>query len=438
MAIGRILLAISLFSAGSCIFRDSDIVQSTVQQIHAITLPDQISVFPIEGESPLASLNYSPACTSSENTRSQEWHIPFETPFDKHVAKISFADGANSYKIQIGAREFTVASIESLPNSATITGFCRDAKELKVRASQQLQTQIRTWLTAVSPDCNFRFQNGWHCELRGTEPERALSEISRWENQLIRQGSRQPYALMRKLAVTSHLAKQLSNGLSDDQVSGFCGILNQSHNEELPVVMAPGTAWTKAFCAQGADRAEIGRVGLYMAARELEQVITLLDKQTKTGNIRIQLPQADTNGRFVRLTLVPQSDVQLRLAGDARGRSVCWHPLFTDNDLARGFFVTRLGMIETDSTVTCSAQANQSDEKKLLISLAEMVLSESDFFVVNGTTKTIRLLAGTYQYGVEALPQNPLDWPHQKTSHSGRGNIAWSGNRPFGQINSWQ
>jgi hypothetical protein len=437
VAIGRILLAISIFSVGSCIFHDTDIVQSTVHKLESVTKPARIKVLPSEGDSPLAELVYAPACTSREGTRAQEWQVKFDTPFDQHTATVSFQDGAAAYKIRIGAREFSVNELDALPTHPTITGFCRDAAEATVRASAQLQSQIRSWLTAVSPDCEFRFQNGWHCQLRGTEPERALSEISAWENQLIRQGSRQPYALMRKLAVTSTLAKQLTGRLSDQEIAGFCGIIKHSRGEELPAIMAPGAPWISAFCASGRDRDLIGKIGLNMASRELDQLITLLDKQTRTGNIRIQLPQTEASGRFVRLTLKPQKDVQMRLAGDSRGRSVCWHPLFTDDDLARGFFATRLGMINTYSAVTCSAQATEEDEKKLMTNLAEMVLSESDFFVVNGTVKTIRLLSGTYTYGVEALPQNPLDWPRQKTTRASHGDLSWSGKRPSGHIMTW-
>lgn len=399
------------------------------------------------------------------------------TAFGPYPVHFSLRGLGNGETVRADVEGFRASFAVSTPVKAKLLGkLCSAAQagRTDVEAEPAQVDQLRDFLEVTSPDCEkvlpgsvaqvltsegaAAFEPNWRCYLPITSSDEARQELAGIQTTMIRRWSRQPYLLARRLAVGATLAQVLEAKDQEKALNTFCKMVHGSLPVELPAALA-SKRWQSAACDKPTpERLEVARFGLAKTVAEIDFMRELFERTSRLGFLSLRVPQQQTGGRDILVSLKPSTDVADNLAhettriwlqesgGDAMDLKAslddmpraCWHPVFAeDQGLLR--LARQLGMAGEAARVVCEDQTVGKDvafQPERYV--AESVASETEFVITNGRSKTLRLPIGKYSYTLRVLPENPEEWDDAAaTGPKVTGEITWEAKRPRAVIATW-
>ena|GEM_PF-4818951 len=322
------------------------------------------------------------------------------------------------------------------PDQKWVSKVCGVSKEdtpaRKITGDREFVAHVSEWIAQVAPDCELKeiHENGWRCQLPVVSPELASREIEQLKRVMVSTWSRQPYVITRRATVSLSLAKALnaSPGQKELALDRVCKVISHSQNAELPLVMTSDT-WRTAACERRSpDRFEAATIGLTKALNELELLRRLFESSSKLGVLTVRIPRAEAPSTKFIVSLKPEEDVTANLAKETsniwiqRGASgaqpprACWHPIFAQTPEML-FLAQQLDLAGDAPRSTCSAKSPatkktqpESHDEMLSKYLAESVTSDTEFLLINGQAKMLRLPTGSYAYTIHAAPDHVAEF----------------------------
>jgi hypothetical protein len=395
-------------------------------------------------------------CETTRNTTepaqaiNYDWRLNFNSALGEHTAVINVSDTKVSAKIA-GRQAFF--SDGQIPPQELLNEICTannaGAATIVINLNPMLQLAEK-WLKNIAPDCSFELSKdgGFTCNIQTIEPILAIKELNDIKSTMIRHWSRQPYLLMRRLAVTSILAQALDAELAGDELNAFCAVLSFSENIELPLTF-DNLNWRQVVCNKdNPQRLAAAQIGLTKALSEIEFMRQLFERTSKLGVLTVNVPRDKAPTRDLWVSLQPKEDVSLSLVSGASSRDkddaeansawkACWHPIYGDDEnnlnIARHIdLIGEAAQVSCDETSSNVTLGKHSSPAKYL---AESITSETEFVITNGKSKILRLPAGTYVYLIRGHSDN-FGWdpiPEGSTE----GEVSWANRHPSASIRAW-
>ena len=297
-------------------------------------------------------------------------------------------------------------------------------------ADKQLVSALLTWLQLLSPPCEITHMpvRGFHCDLHG--PEAQPQTLARIKRRMVSTWQRQPYLLMRRLALALDLANIIAAGDAQRLVR-FCHVIRRSYVRELPLVFT-SQRWQQSVCRTGDSAVswQHAAYGLASAVREISLFKRLFERISRRGNVAVRLDAPRQHRFWVRLkptaatlaATVQQYQQVLTTNNQDMPASSCWHPFFAE-DASLHALAQAIGLHQTDCATTHYPQLALTAHHQLFSNyLVAAITSETEFAISNGHSKFLRLPPGTYDYRISPLPNYYL--PATRTEIAS-GSIQW-------------
>lgn len=395
------------------------------------------------------------------------------------------APGKYSAKFQIDGRTFDLADFQPLSpavKDALCSPSSNGAPMIAASPSQVVLGDddvkaVRSWLRSAGPDCAFTtpVSEGWECHLPVADPlaaEIALNSISKT---LVEKWNRQPYLFTRRLMIATTLSRSLMATNQKPALDRFCRVLELSLPQEVPLAF-DSNRWRKTVCTGASPRrAEVAAIGLAKAHSELAFLKLLIERTSTLGTLTIRVPREHAPDGELLVNLSPAKEVTDALVaesariwskegvlakhtGNEDGEAAesntaahqplpmaCWHPLFGESTelvkLAKYLSLSGNG-VGLNCGPEATAPANATATNNFMVPeryIAESIASETEFTIINGRSKVLRLPQGAYTYVIYGAADASEDGEiptdnKNKTS----GSITWSKKTPRPLINSWQ
>ena len=322
-------------------------------------------------------------------------------------------------------RNSRIVDREWMKKACALAGKSDESRQIVAEPS--IADAASEWISQVAPDCEQKEidATGWRCDLPVVEPGLAAKEIEHLKSVMITSWSRQPYIMARRAAVSLTLSKALLKPTAeiDKNLDQFCKVVAHSAVAELPLVMN-SKIWRKAVCeTKASSRIEAATIGLTKAMNELELLRRLFESSSKLGVLTVRIPRADVPAGNLIVSLTPDADVAANLAKETsniwlqRGATTtqppraCWHPIFSDSpdmlNLAQQLDLAGDAPKSSCGTATINTADNQSTIAKYL---ADSVTSDTEFLLINGQAKMLRLPTGSYSYTIHSAPDHVAEF----------------------------
>ena len=423
-----------------------------------------MATLPSPEKPPLAEM-LVPSCPAQTHDteapkRGLTLRLRLHSPVGEHVARliIPLAPIDRRLMVHVGDQEFTyplVGHEKEVFLNAACDQLASAPAATAVTATADMEKTLGTWAAALAPDCAVDFDQaagGWSCQLPQADPKKALTTLKKIRTAMIRQWSRQPYLLSRRVAVAVAFGEALLDASPHRRLDTLCHIVEASLAAELPAVMS-SSRWRAGLCTRedlppSPHRLTLARFGLGKAVAEIEFLKKLFERSSRLGRLTVRIPKGQLPHRRLWVTLQPREEVNSALAKEtariwAHGErpslpASCWHPLFGDSaplmTLAR-----QLALTGDLTGLSCMETLQNQSRKRTERYLAESIASETEFVISNGRSKLLRLPQGNYQYTIQTLPPNPDLWGTDSDPHGpvSKGTIAWDSRRPRPVIRTW-
>ena len=296
------------------------------------------------------------------------------------------------------------------------------------KADEPLLDILSEWLQLLSPcQISYRSAQGFYCKLNNVAKRSQQRQLQQIKRRMVTRWQRQPYLLMRRLAITLDLAR-IVTAADFDQLPRFCHILQGSYPQELPLIFT-SNRWQQSVC-NAKDSSTSAALGLELALREIKLFQQLFERASHRGNIALRI-SAPMQHRFwvmltpttTTLTTTMQQYQQLLAAQPPPAAATHhWHPFFAENtqlnNLARA-----LGLHIGNAAMHFYPATRLHDTNNIFGNyLVTSITSETEFIVSNGRTKFLRLPSGDYDYRVAHLPNYYLPNTNAEVA---RGSLRW-------------
>ena len=348
------------------------------------------------------------------------------------------------------------------------TDLCRSASRWgNAYASASTMRKIETWLQVISPPCRLSYlpSGGFYCALAYQNGLKIKTDLMKLRARIMR-WQRQPYLIMRRLALTLELANIVVAQTSEDRkrnnigvraeleltsiphlrllseqdlrnkLANFCRVLRNSYVKELPLVFT-SDRWQSGLCVSRSldETISVARFGLERAYEEIYLFRKLFEQTSHMGDVSVMIARKSRPGQKFWLTLTPSPDVTAGVIDSyhrilathqsvAERRNFCWHPVFSETSCIKAL-AQAIGLISCPDNVDM-AVGNY---------FVESITSETEFAISNGMSKFLLLPPGTYSYIISHLPNYYL--PSSTTAVS-RGYIKWQERKRNKQlISAW-
>ena len=373
---------------------------------------------------------------------------PLRLQVDLHSTSLTFTptfvvSANNAVHVEIDGLVVTPPSTlqaDYLPlQQALCRAVTRHGRIFYSTADKQLLSALLAWLQLLSPPCKITHMptQGFHCDLHG--PEAQPQTLARIKRRMVSTWQRQPYLLMRRLALALDLANILAAG-DTQRLVRFCHVLQRSYVRELPLVFT-SQRWQQSVCPADNSQAswQHAALGLAAAAREITLFKRLFERLSRRGNVAVRL-DAPMQHRFwvllkptaATLAATAQQYQQV-LAADTQDKptSSCWHPFFAE-DASLHALAQAIGLHQGHCATTHYPQAALTEHNQLLGDyLVAAITSETEFAISNGRAKFLRLPPGTYDYRISHLPNYYLP---ATPAEIASGSIQWRNKRRNHQV----
>ncbi len=312
-------------------------------------------------------------------------------------------------------------------------GVCSQFKEkgtsIEVATSEPFVQSVKLALSALAPDCNISLgQNGFQCDSSKNSIAQLRSRAIASHQMVINEFQRLPYLMVRKASTLKQFALVQE---SEAGINGFCRILSNSIQEELPLAFR-SNLWRKAVCS---DRKEAGwksvaADGMELAIRELDVLTSIANDTTKKGVLSVRVPTTHKT-LWVQLTpseTVVQSFQSVILKNQSRQaaaglKGACWHPIFDDKpELLQ--VASAIGLFQRTNG-PCEYKIEGEDLQPWKY-LANALNGETAFIVDNSKSKILQLPLGNYTYHIYPIPQDPRSERPESAPQISAGMLSWT------------
>ena len=440
-------------------------------------------------------------CINKTRNQPLRWRLNFSSVYGNHSAIVKYEDRSlfkneeqtnrNESSEELVPTIVIDKSIISYPKLKHIPVLDVDSLCKKEVISYSSKEIIESWLSAVAPDCIFKYETGnWKCEIENVDAEIVLKELDDIRRLAIKRWNRHPYLLARKIAITNQLAaivekinsvkeeyfnpsmakkvelettfdielgkygKKVSDFAEEvkQKFSIFCNVIDNSDPKEIPIVMSK--TWKDKLCNPSTDnktRYELAGIGVSKAFSEIHFLNSLMERTSNLGLFSVKFPRSQVNTNYFTVSLQPEESVARTIAEQSmaivgRGLSsessdvcACWNPMFQDS---KTFSIARsLDIVGQTQDVTCSLyqpdkEQNIDYSKDISSYLTDAVTSETEFLISNGSSKLLRLPPGSYKYTIKEFYHE--DQEETADTKAVVGSITWSRRRPNVSVNEWK
>ncbi len=467
-----------------------------------IVSPSNFKKLKFEGSTDDSGVEFDKSfCINKTRNQPLRWKVNFSSVYGNHSAIVKYEERslfkneeASEQKDDIKELIPTIVidkSVISSPKLKHIPVTDVDSLCKREQLSSGSREVVESWLSTVSPDCNFKYEAGsWKCEIENVDAEIVLKELDDIRRLAIRRWNRHPYLLARKIAITNQLAAIVEkiNSVKDEYLnpsmakkvelettfdielgkygkkvadigtelkekfSVFCNVLDNSDVKEIPIVMSK--EWKDKLCNSTTDnktRYELSSIGVSKAFSEIDFLKSLMERTSNLGLFSVRFPKSQVNTNYFTVSLQPEESVARTIAEQSmaivgRGLSAensdvcaCWNPMFQDS---KTFSIARsLDIVGQTQDVTCSlyqsGQEKDIDYSKDISSyLTDAVTSETEFLISNGSSKLLRLPPGSYRYTIKEFYHE--DQEETADTKAVVGSITWSRRRPNVSVSEWK
>jgi len=424
-------MSCAMTEESSPIQKESGIFGGLVEKIFGSRYSYQISI--TGSEKTLLRVSDS-ACKNPENNLEIALQVQWESL--TFPLEITAAMAGTSNQGQVHFKSPSAAYIlRDLPffTKEKVDGICSQFKEkgtsFEVSSSEPFVQSVRSALSALAPDCNISMgANGFQCEGSTHSISQLKSRAIASHQMVINEFQRLPYLMVRKASTLKQFALVQE---SEAGLNGFCRILSNSIQEELPLAFR-SNLWRKAVCS---DRKEAGwksvaADGMELAIKELDVLTSIANDTTKKGVLSLRVPSSHKT-LWVQLTpteSVVQSFQSVILKNQSRQPSngikgSCWHPIFDDKpELAQ--VSSAIGLFQR-SNGACEYKIDGENSQPWKY-LANALNGETTFVVDNSKSKILQLPLGTYNYQVYPMPQDPRSERPELGPQLSTGSLSWT------------
>ncbi len=420
------------------------------------------------------------------------WELDLDTPFGMRPVRFMVSRLGVKVLVRgyIGEESTEFISPVAIPDEWMLAACAKALapSDAPIVASKEVVEVIGKWLAGFAPDCNATLQpesaeiSGWRCQPTTPDISSTLFGLDRTRQTMISGWTRQPYLLARRLAIGINLAEAVRDSLAQDDprpaLKNACSVIRRSLRPELPLVLDDPRI-VDTFCGgmakPEAARAMATAVASKIAA-EVESLRYIFENTSKTGSLTVKIPTSDSSVSTFLVTLKPEEDVVIGLAkftqamliqrqnaqfGGLRLRAsaevearpgfasdvaqdpgsvlgyACWQPFF-DSSHQRLLIAQELGLVGNPNQPACVGREGPGSGGIEDVTwtpqryVAESITSDTEFLVINGETKTLRLPAGTYSYTVQVLQQVPssIEDSAMPAAPIASGKIEWLSAKP--------
>lgn len=358
--------------------------------------------------------------------------------------------------VSINHQQFRLAL--PFPLNPALNASCGDRKTYQLTANEL--KAVQAFLSDLAPGCRDIQPTGnlhWRCSEELANPSLVVQRTKQLHTRIMSHVRRQSYSLMRKIALTKHLAEALSHR-DNEELDRYCAILSYAMPFEAPIALA-SPDWQKRVCQSPSaakqpqqntvtngipeGRRIAARLGLRYALAEVEALVDLLD-DSRRGVIRLKIPANQPPTKELKVTLTPGSlpppspTLEPSTAGlppgsqepqDANG---CWHPLLTYSAIVHKLAQNMNLLPPACRPTFLNPLENHLAETYLFSAIA----SETEFTVSNGYSKIIRLPQGDYSYTIETADERDPSADEAPKPVS-TGTLSWSQRRNQHTIRRW-
>jgi hypothetical protein len=323
-----------------------------------------------------------------------------------------------------------------------------------IATTDTLPDRLQTFLSEVAPDCLISLNQGegWQCELKSQTLAESVNTLDRIKTNMIQKWTRQPYILMRRMAVTHQFAQALNQRDPHASLDRICKVMALSTGAELPLAFA-NQRWRKQVCYQlnGEKRVTLANAALSKSVQELELLHGLVENSSRSGLLQVKIPMAQVPSKDLWITLTPSTttfdtiketiDATLveRRANKDKKNTSCWHPLFGGDDkstiVAKQLILT--GFSEHKDCTLTGGGDEKLEQSMSFNYLNDSISGETEFMVTNGQSKMLRLPLGLYTYNIRDIPPTLDTWMTEPAKIESTGEVAWLGRRPVPAIREW-
>lgn len=382
-------------------------------------------------QAPFARLS-AESCEGSIQSQ-QKWKFNFDSVFGKHSLDLTIDLGGGDTVAVVDGTRFIVNNLLPLPSdqvSEICKGLVRDPSAHVKDVPNSFVAFSGRLLNHISPKCDFRWESRWRCDLEKAKPRQVIERIGNIKRWMIIRHKRNPYQIIRRLAVTAQLARVLENIEEQDGKDNFCTLIKHAEGVELPRVMVG--RWRQMFCENDStDKTELAAVGLKMALDELEVFKFLLDKSTTLGLLKVDVDSEPLLTPYLWVRVLPTQPTTGPILKELeyQPNGFCFHPAFSTRNYELAGLLGLLGGNEADSCIHDEKREDGLAEKSLNY-LTKSLMSEGSFLISNGHAKMLRLPPGQYEYEVYSLPENPKLWYTEDNLKIAKGRFVWTKKRP--------
>ena len=298
---------------------------------------------------------------------------------------------------------------------------------------------IKGLLDNLSTDCSFRLADdgtGWLCEMESTPTDEVAKNLDAVGERMVKKWQRQPYLLVRKIAIGTELAVILRSGKLDGTMPNFCLIAGYSLPEELPIVLQ-SKALRERLCESKGDLLQ-QRASWILSEinKEIEALVSKFEEQSPLGTLVVKLPHGLSALRVhLQLDSPDQSTPSAAVFGtfDTKpGIDLCWHD-FYDVDSAVLAGAIEMGVLGQGQNhcMRLYTEAFKAALANARNHIVYSVASEMEFPITNHRAILLRLPEGEYTYTVTASPPNLSELDMTDAAQLASGKIAWQGRHPI-------
>ena len=361
-------------------------------------------------------------------------------------------DLANTQTDQIIVKIDNVHKFDISWDENNLAKMCAKAEDDKVvyRDQESMESIVAAIFEKVAPACHIKFSmtNGWQCSLSPSKTSITKDQISSIRKEVIR-GSRQPYSLSRKIALTEQLWSALQSGSKVDlSLNRYCKVLKFSDINEKPLSL--GSRYTvDSICdSNNINRVDAANVVLRYAIEEINILKELYRNFSKIGLFQIKVPSQEAPSKDLWVSVVPSDPIDTRIealkeatAGIKKvshSKTTCWNPVFSDSNDSIIEIAALLGFMSESNSEFCRSLStiSTSELNETADYLFQALSSETEFVVSNGNAKLIRIPKGSYRYVIQRHSKLPESIKIAQTKNT-QGDFLWSRKRPNVIIRKW-
>ncbi len=274
----------------------------------------------------------------------------------------------------------------------------------------------------------------WQCEETSADVAALRREIRKIHQSALVELKRHPYTLLRKMTVTNQLADALASSEPIDRLARICKITAYSLKEELPLALS-SKAWEDAVCRSQGPKIEPAAYMLEESIKEIKSLTSLVDSGER-GVISLKLPSGPSHSKDLWVSLEIKSP-DSAFWGNTNDPTECWHPLYDSSSEVK-LTAHILKLLTTAEDSPCRLNGTTAIEKNFAKQyIFSNLASETEFALVNGKEKSIKLPPGEYEYSIRERPSAKSNLPPDSSSPLSQGVLRWSSANSSHTLSKW-